>query len=186
MPRKFSVAKSPHRNQIIKKIKSGWSPGRISQWLEEEHSELITDKAIRRYAQRYIPPDGIIPPSLIREKLKQVDVDLDVLNDLITTTKFMEQRLDTNLRLESELGVLLPETRKELKNYFDALVKLFDIMVRIGMIKTVPEKLDISGRLDLDAKIFQDIKILNAYIVEKHPELAKEYEGYIIKRKRQH
>lgn len=59
MPPQSKVAQSIHYNEIMDKIREGWSSRKISRWLKDEYDEDIGHGAISSYRKNHIEAEAL-------------------------------------------------------------------------------------------------------------------------------
>lgn len=127
MGRRSSVLRSRHRKLIDECLASGWSPETVAWWLKFQYGEADEDIpspwAIRRYRDRHLPTSRVVPPSLIRERLKGVDYQVDLLRTLARIIWALEQRFGTSWEQDERLlgGLASPSTLKAAQVLLEAL-----------------------------------------------------------------
>ena len=147
MARPSSILRSRHKEEIEECLKSGWSPETVVWWLRLRYGahgpDLPSPRALYRYRQRHIPKDKIVPASLIREKLKEVDYQVDLLQTLGRATWALEQRLVCSWRGEQEMSnvVLSPHTDRAALTLLEFLREYRRVAQDLGIMPAHPEQL---------------------------------------------
>ena len=147
MTRPSSILGSKYKEEIEECLKSGWSPESVVRWLKERYGahgpDLPSARALYRYRHRYIPTDKIVPASLIREKLKEVDYQVDLLETLGRATWLLEQRLACGWQLEQETsnGALSPNTDRAALTLLEYLREYRRVAQDLGILPAKPEQL---------------------------------------------
>jgi len=100
-----SIARSGTAYEIFSRLCSGWSPYRISRELARKGIQ-ITPRDIKEYMEE-IPPAYFLPPSRIRTRLLQLDVQIDALGGLARLIRIQEERVSTALLVEEVNPMLL-------------------------------------------------------------------------------
>ena len=121
---KTSVNKSRHRDEIIACLQSGWSPRSIVAWLKHRYGDdpdIPDFSTIERWRKRYMPEAVVVPPSIIREKLKGVDYKVNLLQLLSRLIPLLELRVARALELEKDLQFPSPMTDKAVETYLETL-----------------------------------------------------------------
>ena len=111
MARPSSILSSRHKEEIVDLLRSGWSPETVVWWLErrygDEDAEVPSVRAVYRYRKRHIPIDAFVPASIIREKLKDLDYKVDLLNTKGRMIWALEQRVAACWQAEQEKSGVL-------------------------------------------------------------------------------
>ena len=147
MARPSSILGSKYREEIVECLRSGWSPETVVWWLKLRYREHCPDlpsvRALYRHRKTYIPKDKIVPASLIREKLKEVDYQVDLLQTLGRAIWALEQRLACGWRLEQESsnGVLSPNTDRAALTLLEYLREYRRVAQDLGILPAKPEQL---------------------------------------------
>ena len=147
MARPSSILGSKYREEIEECLMSGWSPESVVRWLKDRYGahgpDLPSARALYRYRQRYIPTDTIVPGSLIRKKLKEVDYQVDLLQTLGRTIWALEQRLACGWQREQETsnGVLSPNTDRAALTLLEYLREYRHVAQDLGILPAKPEQL---------------------------------------------
>ena len=131
---------------------SGWKPSKICEWLSEHKKPVILVKTLANYRNNYLDPKSILPISIYKKKLKEVDVIIDSLQELYNLTEIQKQRIGYLLNVEDQSKIALPDTRDELKMLRDLLIKTVQLEMELGIrdkqpIEIIEKKFDMAEML---------------------------------------
>ncbi len=143
---------------------SGWKPSKICEWLSKHKKPIIAIKTLANYRNNYIDSKLILPISVYKTKLKEVDVVIDSLQELYDLVEIQKQRIGYLLDVEDQSKIALPDTREELKMLRDLLIKTVQLEMELGIrdkqpIEIIEKRVDITELLKdfmLQKQIMQD------------------------------
>ena len=138
------IESSEYRQEIFNKLLSGWSPARISESLKKKHNAVVRPEDIQEYFT-HIPAELSLESSLLAEKFKKIDVQVDAVLDMHRILMLLRERLNVALDLENATGKHLERQKKSgrgdtlvehrAKMYFAHLVEYLKAMELIGEIR---------------------------------------------------
>jgi hypothetical protein len=129
-----------YEQEIYECLTSGWTPARVSHYIERTYGTQITKEAIREY-RNSIPKNLIIPPSYIRSKLLELDIQVDAIGDMARVLKIMEDRVGTALLSESIAGAPMETTNHIISAYWRMLEEYIVFRQRLGELPSEPIKI---------------------------------------------
>ena len=94
-----SIRNSPHREEIVARILSNWSPARIAREIEREYGVLVPIEDIAAL-RKMIPAERRLKESEVAKRLKHIDVQIDALQDMQRGLAILRDRLDDALLYE--------------------------------------------------------------------------------------
>ena len=94
-----SIRNSPHREEIVNRVLSNWSPARIARAVEREHGVLVPIGDIAALRE-LIPAERRLQESTLAKRLKHIDVQIDELQEMQRGLVLLRDRLDDALQLE--------------------------------------------------------------------------------------
>jgi hypothetical protein len=121
-------------------LKSGWSPARIAEWLEQNvpEEQQISEETIRDYVKTYLKADEILQPSYVEKKLKEINVSIDTLRELYNLIELQKQRLSLILRVEDDSNITLPDGHREVELLRDTILSAVELEMKLGIRKQAP------------------------------------------------
>jgi hypothetical protein len=129
-----------YQQEIYECLTSGWTPARVSHYIERTYGTQITTADIKAYRET-IPKALIIPPSYIRAKLLELDIQVDAIGDMARVLKIMEDRVGTALLQESISGSPLETTNHMIAAYWRMLEEYIVFRQRLGELPSEPIKI---------------------------------------------
>lgn len=130
-----SVENSEYKQEIFDRLLSGWSPSRISRAVHQQHGVLVLPLDIKQFLGE-IPAAMLLPPSELRRRLKQIDVDIDAVGQMGMLLRLAADRLDTSLLLEEAVNKRSGKTEQLIGSYWRMLERYVAIRQRLGDLPT--------------------------------------------------
>ena len=125
MKKPVRITKSKYKDEIIDCLKSGWSPRMVVEYLRWRYGddpEIPSLRTIERYRKRVLTEGAVLPPSIIREKLKGIDYKVNLIAHLSRLVPLLEDRVARGLEVERNMGGLLASaTDKAIETYLKVL-----------------------------------------------------------------
>jgi len=136
------------KQEVFDMLCSGWSPARVSRHLFKTKGVKLTPAAVRTFLDE-IPPAFVLPLSLIKTKLLQLDIVVDAVGELNRLLMIQEGRVSAALLVEEvspggEKSITLEATRL-LKEYWKSLMEFVALLQSIGELPAEPAKFDITS-----------------------------------------
>jgi len=100
-------------------------------------------RAIYRYRKPHIPADKIVPASIVKQKLKDVDYQVDLLETLARAIWVLEQRFGANWLREQETsnGLASPNTDRVATTLLEYLREYRRVAQDLGIMPAQPDRL---------------------------------------------
>jgi len=89
----------PLKQEVFDKLCSGWTAAKISRDLLRSRGIALRPYAIKQFFDN-IPASYILPPTHIRQKLMQLDIQVDAVGEMQRLLRITEERLATALLVE--------------------------------------------------------------------------------------
>ena len=142
-----SIANSTCHAEIFGMLCSNWSSTRISAFVKATYAEIISATDIEAYRQE-LPKELFLPSGTLRDKLKQLDVEIDAVGQMSRILKLLEMRLDAILLVEEETpignrAVLTPMIHQTVKMYWELLRSFVQTRQSLGELPSKPAELKI-------------------------------------------
>jgi len=152
MVRGQSVKKHPDLAIIKRMLLSGWRPPKIFDWLVKHKKPTLSVKTLTNFRDNYLDVKQILPTSVYEEKLKEVDIFIDSLQELYNLIAMQKERIGYLLNIEDKSKIALPDTREELKILRDLLIKIVQLEMELGIrdkrpIEIIEKKFDMTEML---------------------------------------
>lgn len=148
---------------IERMLLTGWSPAKVSVWLKQNRPDSYASAdTIRAYRDNFIPKDRILPPSAYAQKIKEIDVMVDSLQELYNLVEVQKRRISLIIRTEDTSGITLPDARKEVELYRDLLVEICKLEMDLGVRRKIPIEI-VEARFDLDKMLERFIQRRKKY-----------------------
>ena len=147
MARPSSILRSRHKEEIEECLRSGWSPETVVWWLKRRDGDDDPDapsvRAVYRYRKQHIPTNAIVPASILRQKLKDLDYKVDLLNTLGRISWALEQRFATSWEREQEKSQALatPNTDRAALTLLEYLREYRAVAQDLGIMPAQAEQL---------------------------------------------
>jgi hypothetical protein len=151
-----TVKSHPQVKKIEAMLKSGYSPSRVCDWLEDMGFKPVSVQTIRAYRDNFLDAKLILPPSVYEKKIKQLDVHIDTLRELYNLIAIQKIRLAPLLETEDAHSRAHPDTRHELTLLRDTIVKAIALEMELG----VREKASIK----IETKEFDMAELLRMFL----------------------
>lgn len=136
------------KQEVFDMLCSGWSPARVSRHLFKTKGIKLTPSAVRTFLTE-IPPALVLPPSLIKTKLLQLDITIDAVGELGRLLRVQEERLSAALLVEEfgggEKGSITLEATRLLKEYWKSLTEYVTLLQSVGELPAEPVKFDLTS-----------------------------------------
>ena len=142
-----SIEQNEHKQEIFNRLLSGWSPSRISQTLHKECNVLILPHDIKQFFTE-IPLTLLLPPSELRARLKQIDVNIDAVGQMASLLRLVADRLDTALLLEESTHKKCPKTEPLIQSYWRMLERYVNILQKLGDLPTAAQEIKVGASED--------------------------------------
>lgn len=152
-----SVLKHPDKMTIDKMLQTGWSPAKVHNWLISRQKEKVSEKTLLHYRNNYIDSKSILPASVYHTKIKQLDVQIDSLQELYNLIEIQKRRIGHLLITEEQDKTAYPETRKEIELLKDTIIKTVQLEMELGIRDKRPIEL-IEKRIDI-TELLKDFMI---------------------------
>lgn len=132
-----SVEKHPLFHEIYEMLCKRWSSHTVIRVLEDryqaqfvsgEYRPLPDASTIRRYRQYHLPPGEVLPPSLIEEKLDNLDVQVDLFKSLHLAYRVAEDRIARHAATEEDLALPM----SGLDRAYETLLKTGQLLWQVG------------------------------------------------------
>ena len=169
MPNPNTVDRSPHKQEILDLLNSGWSPRRVRRYLVERHdnSYIPSEKAIERYRSAHIDPVAVLPAKLITEAMRSLDGRIDEIQKYDVAIRAQEQRIALFWKRELENGVADPLFSDALRVYNEYLHRRFQLAAQLGLGRAGKDKrvaMTETRTLQLPEESFREmIELLHKY-----------------------
>ena len=137
---------------VFDMICSGWTPASISRHLVRNLGVQVRPYAIKKFADN-VPPVLVLPPSFIKTKLNEIDVQIDAVAEMQRLLKVTEDRLSTALLIEDiapdegstkSKGITVEGTRMT-QVYWQMLQDFVKVQQSLGEINEMPQAIAISA-----------------------------------------
>jgi len=147
-----SILQHPDRSTIDRMLQTGWSPQKVHDWLFSRKKELVTAQTIASYRKNHIDAKLILDPSIYALKLKQLDVQIDSLQELYNLIEVQKRRLGYLIKVEDQSEIALPDTRDEIKVLRDTIIKTVELEMQLGIrskaaFEVIEKRIDITELL---------------------------------------
>ena len=133
-----SVETSEHKREIYAQLQSGWSPTRVSMFLRRKYNELIDPRDLLAFLAQ-IASDDLLSPGILREKFKNVDVDVDALLEMHLLLRLQRENLDAALQHKQIIeggnlptDVINATIDKITQRYWKMLIEFQELMLETG------------------------------------------------------
>ena len=134
----LSIESSPHKREIYGQLQSGWSPTRVAMFLRRKYAEVVDPRDILAFLGQIVPGE-MLTPGILRERFKNVDVDVDALLEMHLLLRLQKENLDAALqhRTIAEDGGLKTDVidnaiDKITQRYWKMLIQFQDLMHETG------------------------------------------------------
>ncbi len=152
MGRGKSVLDHPDKLVIDKMLLSGWTISKVHEWLISHQKKEVSEQTLLHYRDNYIDPKLVLPPSIYHKKIKQLDCQIDSLQELYNLMEIQKRRIGHLLEQEDIDRIANPDTRKELELLKDTIVKTIQLEMELGIrdkraIEIIEKKFDMTEML---------------------------------------
>ena len=172
----LKVTEHPDQNLIHRMLLSGWVPLKIESWLKERYptddSKWICERTLLDYRKNFLNLNEGLPVSVYENRLKQIDVAVDTLQELYSAIEQQKRRMGWNLAIEDKNKVSLPDTREEMDLLYRMITKAVELEMRLGIRKESPAQLEVK-QFSLEVfltKYRQERKENESTIIDVEPE----------------
>ena len=142
-----SVEGSGLKYEIFSLLCSGWSPHRISRHLARIEHIVVPAIDIRNFLND-IPPAFILPPTYLRRRLLQIDIEIDAIGEMARVLRTMEERLSIAVLADDVSPSGSTMVVKLSKEYFTMLERYVIARQKLGELPTTPFKVaDVTSQL---------------------------------------
>jgi len=131
-----SVEAHPLFPEIYDLLRHHFSPETVARTLQWQYREALENmpplpsaRTMHRWRRRHMPPGDLLPPSLVEDKLAQVDAKIDLWQSLQNVYQVAEDRLARALDTEEMLqGLPLSSVDRA----FETLLRCAELLLRTG------------------------------------------------------
>jgi len=106
--------------QVYRMLVTGWHPEAIAAHLETTYNQIVPTEVIIDFKNK-IDPQLFIPPTYLRERYKNLDLQIDPLAEINRVLFLMQERLGASVLLEEIDGIPSPGTTDLVESYFNML-----------------------------------------------------------------
>jgi len=141
---KSDVAMYEHFVELKNCLASGWPSTTTREYLLEKHGTegLPSEISIQRWREKHLMNSAtVLPPTIIREKLKGIDFKVDVISHLSRLIAICEDRVARGLNQEDTLfgGMPLAINDSVMQTYLRALAQYVQVAQDLGILKSRPQ-----------------------------------------------
>jgi hypothetical protein len=131
----------PLFGEIYELLRDRFSPETVVHMLQWRYGEALermpplpSARTIHRWRRRHMPPGDLLPPSLVGQKLKEMDVKVDLWKALQNAYRLAEDRLHKALITEQTLqGVPLSSTDRAIETVLRVGEQLWKVGQDLGL-----------------------------------------------------
>jgi len=136
-----SVDSYPYREELRDCLGSGWSVHFTMTYLQERHGKhsMPSLRSLYRWQEKNLTPEArVLPPEIIRNKLKGLTYKVDTMAHLARLVLVCEQRLGESLEAEKKAAIPLPMTDNIIATYDGILQHYIRLAQDLGEMPSRP------------------------------------------------